>query len=552
MFVLDLDNKNGVNGVEWLAEKIEEHGEWPNTVEALSPSGGWHVYFQYPDFDPKTCESEIAPGVDVRAHGGMVIAPPSVKPGAEKTYRWKNPPGLFDVARAPQWVLEMLPRREEPKLADTGFQIDTGGVYENKSEKLAQALNDCAADGRKHKGVRTVAAMLGQRGLCEDLIAAVVRHACPVWDKNVENSIRSGVAMGPQAPQDRKSRFYSAASLKGKPLQAREWLVPDMVPQKTVSLFYGDGGTGKSLLTLQLAFAVAADTTWIGRTVNTGGVIFLSAEDDEDELHRRIADTLRATGKDYDDIERLTLRSLVGEDALLAVESQLKLIETELFRELDARASEEAPTLIVIDTLADVFPSNENERNKARQFIGILKGQAARQECAVMVLGHPSLTGVNTGTGTSGSTGWNNSASGRLYFERVFEEGREPDPNARRLTTKKNNYGPIGEEIGLRWQDGVFVAQEQGGMMDALAKNAKCERVFLKLLDEFRESGRRVRHTAGHGYAPTEFAKSGQAEGLGKTALRAAMNALFHRGEIEVAKEGPPSRPSSYIRRANR
>lgn len=107
LVVLDLDVKNGADGVAWLAGKIEEHGNWPETVEAMSPSGSWHVYFRYPgDFDPKTCESEIAPGVDVRGHGGIVIAPPSSKPGAEKPYRWKNPPGLFDVAEAPNgcWI----------------------------------------------------------------------------------------------------------------------------------------------------------------------------------------------------------------------------------------------------------------------------------------------------------------------------------------------------------------------------------------------------------------------------------------------------------------
>ena len=38
----------------------------------------------------------------------------------------------------------------------------------------------------------------------------------------------------------------------------REWLVDALVPMKTVTLFSGDGGTGKSLLALQLAVAVAA------------------------------------------------------------------------------------------------------------------------------------------------------------------------------------------------------------------------------------------------------------------------------------------------------
>lgn len=74
----------------------------------------------------------------------------------------------------------------------------------------------------------------------------------------------------------------------------------------------------------------------------------------------------------------LTLRSLAGEDALLAVESQVALIRSELFNELERRADVEAPALIVVDTLADVYPANENDRAKVRQFIGILRGLALR------------------------------------------------------------------------------------------------------------------------------------------------------------------------------
>ena len=200
IFVLDLDKKNGVDGVSWLAEKREEYGDWPDTVEAVSPSGSWHVFFRYPaDFDPLTCEGQIAPGVDVRGWGGMVIAPPSTKPGADSPYRWTHRPGLFDVADAPRWVLDMIPRREtlpertKTKEDGTGrSQIDAGPTFQDKGEKLLQALRDCSDDGKKHRGVRTVASMLGERGLPEEIVRAIVYHACPVRDDNVEKLIQSG------------------------------------------------------------------------------------------------------------------------------------------------------------------------------------------------------------------------------------------------------------------------------------------------------------------------------------------------------------------------
>lgn len=345
----------------------------------------------------------------------------------------------------------------------------------------------------------------------------------------------------------RESQFYSAARLKEKPVQPRQWVVQGLVPQNTVTLFSGDGGTGKSLLALQLAVAIAAQTAWIGKTVNTGRVIFLSAEDDNDELHRRLDDILTAENRGYDDLSGLTLRSLAGEDALLAVDSQIALVQSALFQELDKRAAGEAPALIVIDTLADVYPANENDRAKARQFVGILRGLAIKRKCAVLLLGHPSLTGLNSGTGTSGSTAWNNSVRSRLYLSRITDNGFEPDSDARVLSTKKANYGRTGGEIRLKWEAGVFVAEGQPTGLDALVVNSTADRVFLKLLCLFAVQGRRVNASGGKTYAPNEFAGHPESEGINKRAFKAAMERLLSAGKVRVRQDGPPSRRVSYL-----
>lgn len=349
---------------------------------------------------------------------------------------------------------------------------------------------------------------------------------------------------------ERTSAFYSAASLKGKPVPARQWLVPGLVPQKTVTLFSGDGGTGKSLLALQLAVAAVAGTGWVGKSVQQGTALLISAEDDDDELHRRLDDILRAEGRSYEDVAGLTLRSLAGEDALLAVDSQIALMETTLFKELERRAASDMPALIVIDTLADVYPANENDRAKVRQFVGILRGLAIRQKCAVMLLGHPSLTGLNSGSGTSGSTAWHNSVRSRLYMSRITQDGYEPDTRKRVLSVKKQNYGETGAEIGMSWQDGVFVPDAVEASLDRMAGAAKAERVFLKLLRAFTDQGRRVNHAGGTNYAPKLFSEHPDNEGLTKRAFKAAMEGLLAAGKVKIEADGPTSRRVSYLAEA--
>ena len=124
-------------------------------------------------------------------------------------------------------------------------------------------------------------------------------------------------AMIAPEPQ-RSSVFFSAAELEGQPIPARQWLVDGLIPSGTVSLLGGDGGTGKSLLALQLAVAVATGGAWLGLPVTSGRAIYISAEDDHDELHRRLSDITCAEGVTLADLDNLTVRSLAGEDALLA------------------------------------------------------------------------------------------------------------------------------------------------------------------------------------------------------------------------------------------
>ena len=122
-------------------------------------------------------------------------------------------------------------------------------------------------------------------------------------------------------------------------------------------------------------------------------------------------------------LDKLTITSLAGQDALLATpDLRGSLARTQLFAELEARVAADRPQLVVLDTLADLHSGQENDRTTARQFIGLLRGLAMRYDCAVLLLAHPSLTGKQNGSGLSGSTGWDASVRSRLYLERVSQE----------------------------------------------------------------------------------------------------------------------------------
>jgi hypothetical protein len=60
---------------------------------------------------------------------------------------------------------------------------------------------------------------------------------------------------GDPAPLERPERpgadpgwLINPAEWEGQPIPPREWIVPQYVPHPTVTLLYGDGAVGKSLL----------------------------------------------------------------------------------------------------------------------------------------------------------------------------------------------------------------------------------------------------------------------------------------------------------------
>jgi len=339
--------------------------------------------------------------------------------------------------------------------------------------------------------------------------------------------------------------FINILEWYGRPVPDREWCVLYRIPMRNVTLFSGEGAIGKSIVSLQLSVAHALGRDWLGSMPEFGPALVVCCEDDANEIHRRLSVILDHYGASFADLKNLHVMSLAGQDALLATPDRKGLIKsTKLFDRLNQAACNIKPKLIVIDNSADVFAGNENDRAQVRQFITVLRDLAITADAGVLLTSHPSLTGMNSGTGLSGSTAWNASVRSRLWMRRATtEKDEEPDPELRVIEVMKSNYGPIGETITVRWKDGVFVPAAAMGTFEKAAAERAAEELFLKLLGRFQDQGRNVsdKKTANN-YAPAMFATDPDGKGRHKD-LADAMGRLFAAGKIKMETYGRPSRP---------
>src|SRR5690606_12114937 len=130
LIVLDTDS------AEATAE-VERRGI-PDTVTGETAKGR-HYYFRHPGGTIGN-RAGLLPGVDIRGDGGFGVAPDSIHPDGPRDRRG-NPPGLFDLAPPPQWLLGLLAKPETKPAEPTSIASSAYGerAIDNELSALRRA-----------------------------------------------------------------------------------------------------------------------------------------------------------------------------------------------------------------------------------------------------------------------------------------------------------------------------------------------------------------------------------------------------------------------------
>jgi hypothetical protein len=124
-----------------LAALVAQHGPLPETLMARSPSGSIHYYWLWPTddggFEIKNTAGKIAPGIDTRGEGGMVVAPPSLRKGERYVWvNWGTP-----IARAPDWLVALARAATRRATESSSTRRDDGAAHCDV-ERLEAALRE--------------------------------------------------------------------------------------------------------------------------------------------------------------------------------------------------------------------------------------------------------------------------------------------------------------------------------------------------------------------------------------------------------------------------
>jgi hypothetical protein len=116
LIIIDIDVKD--NGVAYWNNLIDIHDDI-DTVKVETGSGGFHYYFVWDEraamlTSRSRCinDNGLPIGIDIKARGGQVVAPPSIHPDTHKEYRFHIAPEDInnELLPIPDWLFKLLVR----------------------------------------------------------------------------------------------------------------------------------------------------------------------------------------------------------------------------------------------------------------------------------------------------------------------------------------------------------------------------------------------------------------------------------------------------------
>lgn len=358
LIVLDVDTKKGAD-----ANAIYE--TYPTGVVSRTGSGGGHFYYEYPsdrDHVPNVVGRENGKpnGLDLRADGGYVVAPPTLHPSGRR-YEWitaRRPRPM-----APDLLARILPKENngsdpgstEPWLSDVLAGVDEGG------------RNDAAA---------RLAGYYFKKGMPAD----VVEQQLILWNQNnrpplspgrlrltVESIQRTrqrhlskGTLPSAVDPQDTEQDVFQLMSLRQYMARFGDneiaWAVEGWLPEQTIAMLVSPPGTFKTWILLDLAVSLATGTPFLGLAAvkQSGPVLLVQQEDFHGEIAERMAVIMA---------QRFTMGVTSSSPNIYDIvlppnppiyvhpNRELKFGNEEVMNALEARIKEIRPVAVLIDPL---------------------------------------------------------------------------------------------------------------------------------------------------------------------------------------------------------
>lgn len=190
-------------------------------------------------------------------------------------------------------------------------------------------------------------------------------------------AIVESIRQASQGDAKKRATFTGLHELLNTP-PADNWLVKSWIPTDSIIVIFGDSGTGKSFVAIDMLCHIAAGIPWLGGETRKGPVLYIAGEG-QNGIIRRFKAWFERHGH-QDAASNILLRTLPA--ALCDATATAALVE-------EIAAMPIKPLAVAIDTLARNFgPGDENATRDMNQFVAGLDAIRLATQAAILVPHH--------------------------------------------------------------------------------------------------------------------------------------------------------------------
>lgn len=199
LLVVDVDNKNAKHGDNTIIALELAGREFPPTLENVTPTGGRHLVYLV-EKPVKQGVDILGEGLDIRSHGGYIVAPGSVVDAGEY---WTDRPA--SPAPAPSWIVEAC---GAPRAKAANRQPLPGVDPERARKRAIDYLTNDAPEAIEGAGgdhtTYVVACKLKDFGVSrDDAVELMLEHwfdGCGWTDKDLDQKVYNAFRYGNNPP----------------------------------------------------------------------------------------------------------------------------------------------------------------------------------------------------------------------------------------------------------------------------------------------------------------------------------------------------------------
>jgi hypothetical protein len=329
--------------------------------------------------------------------------------------------------------------------------------------------------------------------------AAAMRRAAPKYVREASADAQPSTVIEWRAPLD-------LAALATQPVPERIYRVGNIMLTGTTGLITGHGGSGKTQLGLHLGACFELGRHFFGETVRQCRAAFISAEDDARDLHYRLVQQAAQLKVSLADLAGFFVYDVSQDDATLIVDDGENVGATARYWALQEELARRGVEAVVLDNLAALCAGNINDPRYATRALALL-GKLVPASGNTIVLAHVDKALAKAGYGAqaySGTAAWHNRARWRWFLcapnreddkqEDGLPAGPAPteDDGSRILEVQKNNAGPIGHMIPLRFVGPTLTGDGVPFGVVASIERANERKWLLRTLAEAEDRGEPV------------------------------------------------------------